>query len=80
MRPGSIATQTSWTRTAPSFSDTSAMVATSLPNGEAIATPRARLLPSAAVNGPRFQPPESSPTASSSVLWRGLSASRRSRS
>src|SRR6185312_9099161 len=70
MRPGSIATQTSCTTMAPSFIDTSAIVATSLPKGEAMATPRARLPPSAAVKGPRFQPPESSATASSRILWR----------
>lgn len=54
------------------------MAAVSLPKGEAMATPRARLLPSSAVNGPRFQPP-SSPTVFSSVVSRALSASSFSR-
>lgn len=66
MLPGSMATQTSWTMTLPSASETSAIVATSLPKGDAMATPRARRVPSSAVKGPRLHPPENSPTARSS--------------
>ncbi len=43
-------------------------------------TPLARREPSGAVKGPRFQPPESSPAASSSAVIRPLPRSRCSRS
>ena len=66
-------------RASPSRIETSAIAAVSLPKGEAMATPRARWLPSSAVKGPRFQPPDRSPTACKSVVSRALPASSRSR-
>ena len=39
-----------------------------------------RVVPSSAVKGPRFQPPESSPAACSNVVSRGLSRNRCRRS
>jgi hypothetical protein len=76
MLPGSIACHTSCTVTWPSLIETSAIAAVCVPNGEAMAMPRARVVPSAALNGPRFHPPERSTTALSRVVSRALPASR----
>ncbi|MDR6951513.1 hypothetical protein J2X65_000861 [Ancylobacter sp. 3268] len=64
MLPGSKAIHRLRTFTWPSASDTSAMVAVSELKGDAIETPRARL-PSVEAQGPRFQPPDNSPTVRS---------------